>query len=122
MPPALVVTIVVPGIPLVMSRGILAHPGRNRLSSCVNECIAKEAQLSRCIDERSSTELHVVAPVVFLVEVRRPARRSLTCALMKPSEAIRGARSLAQLFGKLRVALPEHGGAQCERSRVFTSG
>src|SRR5688572_4681267 len=122
MPPALVVTVVVPGIPLVVSRCILAHPGRDGLSPCVHECIAEEAQLSRCIDQRSSTQLHVVAPVVFLVEVRRPAGRSLTCTLMKPSEAVRSARSLTQLFGKRRIALPEHGGAQCERSRVLTSG
>src|SRR6185369_7311846 len=108
MAPSLVMSVVVPGIPLVVTRRVLAHPRCDRLLSRVKKRVTVEVHFAGCVDERCSAELHVIAPVILFVEVRRSSGCSLANAFMKSTEPIRGARSLAKNSGERRISLREY--------------
>ena len=75
--PDSVVPVVDPRIPLVVARGVGTHPWGERLLGGVPDRVPKKPRLFRQRVELGRAELHVVDPVLFLVEVRRAAGRRL---------------------------------------------
>src|ERR1051325_2978294 len=118
--PDLVVAVVVPGIPLVVPRRILSHPRSHRLLRGVLERGVEIRPLPRQPIELSGAELHVVHPVVLLIEVRRAGGRRLTHAGMRGAERVHHPRAPGEPVGERAVVLAEHSGAERKRGRVFS--
>ncbi len=119
-PPDLVVAIVMPGIPLIVPRRILSHPRTHGLERGV---LQRGVEIRRLVRQRIQlrcAQLHVVRPVVLLVEVRRSGGRGLTYAGMRRAERVHSARAPSELAGVRAVAPLENTGAQRERRGVLS--
>jgi hypothetical protein len=101
-------TVVVPGIPLVMIRGILAHPWSDRLVARMKKSFTQEVNLAGRVDERGGAELHVIVPVVFFVEVGRHSRRGLTYSFVKPAKPLSRNSTVLQRPRERGIGFREH--------------
>src|SRR5438874_3255918 len=120
--PDLVMAVVVPGIPLIVPRGICTHPWRDGLTRCVLERIAQITPVAGKGVKLRSGELHVVNPVVFLVVVRGSTRSALADAGKFLADGVCCESSLVQLDGECRIALPIDCCGESESGGVLASG
>src|SRR5205807_5950972 len=117
--PDLIMAVVVPRIPLIVARRVLPHPRSHRFLRSVRERSVEIGSLTGQTIELHGAELHIVRPVVLLVEVRRARGRRLTHARTRGADPVHGSRAVGEPIGERAVARLEHGGAQRERPRVF---
>src|SRR3954471_24219372 len=112
-------TVVVPWKPLVMLRGVRAHPRCDGLSRCVVDRITQVLVLSGERVQLGGGELHVVRPVVFFVVVGRTPGSSLANAGILLPDVISRECLRFQLSRESGICRPIHGRGQRESGRVF---
>src|ERR1700741_288255 len=97
-------TVVVPRIPLIMFGSIRPKPRSYGLLCCIRQCIAQVSAIARRCVELRRTQLHVIGPVVFFIEVRRSTGRALAHAGGSLADGVGGQRFLAELGGEWRIS------------------
>ena len=93
-------------IPLVVARAVGPHPRGHRLAAGIFNGISPVLRLTRAAEHLVGRQLHVIHPVVLLVDVRGDHRGGLADTWFRDSRIVGGLRLRSDLLRKLGVERP----------------
>ena len=113
----LIVAHVHEGVPLVVACAVGTHPRRDGLAAAILHGLRQVEPVAGLAIQLHGAELHVVNPVVFLVDIRRDHRNRLRVARLVYAH-LEGVSGLASnLLGKFRIKGLQDDGAEGEVAR-----
>ena len=107
----MVVTNIDKGVPLVVTGTVGSHPGSEGLTTGILYRLIQEMVLVCALIKLHRSQLHIIHPVVFLVDVGREYRGGLTDTGLLSSRLIGGFCFAANLLGKIRIERLEQAGS-----------
>ena len=93
-------------IPLVVARAVGSHPRGHRLAAGIFNGLRAVLPVTGAAEHFVGGQLHVIHPVVLLVDVRRDHRGGLADSWLGHSGNVGGLRLRTDSFGELRVERP----------------